>query len=100
MNEDAARLLEAAGDLIERYGWWQSGKRGTGDNGAGRCATIALLDADPDNDRAFLAAVDAACKEIGVEWPYSARALAIWNDAPERTKEEVIAALRNAKRFC
>ncbi len=71
--------LEAA-NLIEEKGWCQGALR---TQGGAHCVLGALIEASPSFDLKPLQAL------IG-------DSVAIWNDKPERTKEEIIAALRKA----
>jgi len=95
----ADQVLDAAADLIERDGWIQ----GDGSNCLildGSCAATAVHKAVL---RAFPAAgIDELCARINDNLAPFVNALggdshdAIWkwNDAPARTKEEVVAMLR------
>lgn len=78
-------LLDAA-ESIEKYGWCQG--RG-GVNGGPRCALGALVHAANNERSLYAGALLGLTRIIGSGVVY-------WNDAPERTKAEVIAALRAA----
>ena len=81
-------LLKAV-DIIEDMGWWQGNL--IGPHGE-RCVAEAIAEADsmvaPD-------AYAALRQHLGIG-PDDQFAIGHWNDAPERTQEEVIAALRGA----
>ena len=74
-------ILSDAADLIERHGWcqkvWSIDER--------RCVFQAIRDVSGPS---FGAAIEFFKRRLDV-----LNAVA-WNDAPERTKEQVIAALR------
>ena len=90
-------ILAKAADLIEERGWCQ----GVGITGTGqRCLGRALWDATG-------LPIDAQCPAVPA-WRDAEAALTkeldpldiiLYNDAPGRTKEEVVTALRNAKRW-
>lgn len=88
-QQTAADLLSAA-NMIEHLGWHQGSARGP--NGE-VCAYKAILDATVDNDR-FRDAYCAARAHIGLV--EESLPLSDWNDAPERTQQEVVSALRGA----
>lgn len=84
-------VLHRAADLLEEFGWWQFGY---GSKQAGKfCA---------------LGAVDEALRDLGCEAMSSSFAsmplyeslnggsVVDWNDAPYRTRAEVVARLREA----
>jgi hypothetical protein len=77
-------LLDAI-KLIEKHGWVQ-GKRGHAN--IGYCAVGAVVNSTMDY-WASGKAITAMEKQV----PYG---VASWNDAPGRTKEEVIAMMRKA----
>lgn len=106
-----AEVLRAAADRIEKYGWCQGG---TGEQGERRCAmraishaidaafnvTIATDRRSPAAHvakRAFEGARVALMKHLNLTGGW---AVPGWNDAPGRTAEEVIAALRGAAAAC
>lgn len=79
-------LLEAA-DLIEQRGWCQNSAQGPGGS---ICAAQAL---------ALAAAYDFAfAAQVGRKLLHTVgfRTVPKWNDAPGRTQDEVVAALRQA----
>lgn len=84
-------VLEKAADLIERDGWCQGGD---GRDGKCRCMMVAIADASdsapPPRLSLWQRTRDAIWGYLGVT------SGAKWNDAPERTAAEVIAALRSA----
>ena len=90
-------ILSGAADLIEAKGWCQGMAV---DEVGGVCMGRAIFDAAGMHERVWVwdasvpiqQAIDAVAQEIG-DSP------APWNDAPGRTKEEVVTALRNSKRW-
>jgi hypothetical protein len=90
MSMTAGEVLAKAADLIEARGWIQQEfetPHGVCALGAMQRITYGFEIRMECEDRARLALET----EIG-------EAITIWNDAPGRTKEEVVTALRNAKR--
>lgn len=84
-----ADVLRRAADLLEEFGWCQ-GDYGSKEAGA-FCAVGACRQASSD--------LNFRRDEYGLMWPESALELdnvPPWNDDPARTKEEVIARLREA----
>jgi hypothetical protein len=86
-------VLARAADIVER-GWRQDAST---DGDHRRCLTMALNDATPEY-APYRAALDAVAREIGIEGS-NVCMVGQWNDAPGRTQEEVVTALRNAKRW-
>jgi hypothetical protein len=72
-----------AADIIEFFGWWRGDQKTLA---PGHCLLEACSD-DWDNDE--------IAEALGFTDAHSA---ACWNDAPERTKDEVVARLRAAAR--
>ena len=91
--DEVGKVLDAAADYIEGYGWCQYKL----EDGRGRaCLMGALLRVWSDETIEHRYAVlDRLAGLLG----RSVNSIALWNDAPGRTKEEVIAALRGAARF-
>lgn len=90
MSEASCRLRKRAADIIKRHGWTQ-GSYGNHDRGF--CIWGALLEAFPEPlpMGTFYEVVDDLEREIqGGRLPH-------WNDEPDRTKEQVIAALENCQ---
>jgi hypothetical protein len=87
-GHDARAVLLEAAAIVER-GWcqFQSGHRRK--DGA-RCATGAIDDAAGGDINLSVDAFEALCRVI------DGTHIATWNDAPERTKADVIAALHRA----
>ncbi len=80
----AAEVARKAADLLERDGWCQGRLVG---NKGDHCILGALDAVDPSEDARFLKATsDFILRVKG--------AVTLWNDAPERTANEVIALLR------
>lgn len=75
-------VLEAAAIIVERDGWCQFRMC---DQDGGHCALAAIIRAD-----VYRCGATAFMRTI------LGGSLMEWNDAPERTKEEVVAALRAA----
>lgn len=90
LRDDAARVLDAAADRIERQGLWQSRDDGTHLPGT-ECVAIALTRAA----EAMALSPDAAWQRLR---DHVGGAALQWNDDPERTQAEVVAALRAAAR--
>lgn len=88
VTKTPAMVLREAAAIIERDGWCQGDYR----DGKKRCAVGAIADARPPDwpDRLF-DAVDSAIEAV-----VGTAILPDWNDAPGRTKDEVIAALLSA----
>lgn len=87
----AAVLLEAAA-LIERDGWAQH--IGFDPETGGRCALFAIRDAH-DALRPGEGDYDSAPSDL-LRDHLGTRFVSTWNDAPGRTMDEVVAALRSA----
>lgn len=90
---NVSEILNKAADLIEPQGAWVQGKWST-DGGKCLCAEGAIAIAA---ELSFFTAVEgspagrALAEFIGDPIP-------VWNDAPDRTQAEVVAALRAAAR--
>lgn len=82
-----ADVLNGAADLIERDGWCQNTSHGAGGT---RCAVAAIRDARPLPVGVYTGALEWFERTLGCP------SAALWNDAPGRTKTEVVAALRAA----
>lgn len=93
MSDVRATLLAAA-DLIEPEGAWYQlhGSRVNSDGSVSLCALIAIYRAT-DLSSVGLAASLFVRRHLGLS---DSEGLAGWNDAPERTQAEVVAALRAA----
>lgn len=88
-------VLNKAADILERDGWCQ--RSGRGESGE-RCSTSAISDATPlGDDLTFHTARRVFQKYV---WRNHAEVKLVyeWNDEPERTKEQVIDALRACAR--
>lgn len=78
-------VLRGAAKYIEQFGWVQ---RSAGKHGEPRCVLGAIASATDEGVR---------CSEAGMAFTRFIRApIAGWNDAPDRTKEQVVATLRAA----
>ncbi|SRR5216684_3287307 len=80
-------VILGAIDHLQRYGWIKGYSR----LGIARCIKGALLEKTGANNRLFDAAIRRVKKANGIEID-----LAFWNDAQDRTKEQVIDAMRNS----
>ncbi len=88
--DEAGKILRSAADYIEKHGWWQ-GCRGSHPHGK-TCLMMSIWAIDSY----AIEAADRVTHYLGFE----NRAEAVqWNDAPERTKEQVVEALREAAYF-
>ena len=85
--DKTGKLLLAAADLLQAEGWVQGSMRRYG----GRCVVGAISDAGCPRATAqqLNRAYNRALALAGTNLPF-------WNDAPGRTKEEVINLLRRA----
>lgn len=84
------KRLWAAADYIKEYGWCQ----GCLTNGQGNvCALGAISHCGFSGRPGATVAYSVAAQALH---RYLKQNIAAWNDNPERTKEEVIEALRNA----
>jgi len=93
--DEAGKILVMAADHVERYGWCQLGLAAPGiGNNNERCALMAIWAQGNNND-----AVDAANRLARYLGFTERKQVVHWNDTPERTKEEVISALREAAYF-
>ena len=82
--DEASKVLLRAADLIEDRGWCQ---RALEDDMGRYCAIGAILQVPGTTDERSVAAtrlMKSICE----------RDVAVWNNAPGRTKEEVVAKLR------
>lgn len=87
---NTSEILAKAADLIDERGHC---KRVSEDLDGRLCVYGALRKATEqfvDQDRVFGAAAERISEHLGGDL------VAIWNDYPERTKEEVVSALRSA----
>jgi hypothetical protein len=83
-------LLRAA-LLIEEHGWCQRQSR----TGSGALCPVAAIAAAAAGDKDLEHRAQTAL-ERWVIWNSHDQSVASWNDAPERTRDEVLAALRGA----
>jgi len=84
--DSVARRLLSAAEHIDRVGLWKSGEA----QGFPRsCALLAICRADPLSDPN--PAIERFRIAMGFNRQYE---IADWNDAPERTQEDVVSALR------
>ena len=87
-HEEIADVLDGAADVIERDGWFRLGDEPTRDGDGGACVFVALDRAGDRDLRGYL----ALSRSLGLDTVLTTA----WNDAPERTKQEVLDALRLA----
>lgn len=85
--------LSHAAALIERHGWFRRVRpKGTGCH----CLVTAIAEAGR-SDRRLLAAMRAeVVRRIGAGGDYAYDRVPDWNDAPERTEQDVLEMLRGA----
>lgn len=88
-DQEVRRVLLAAADLLERDGWCQ---KALSDGQGRRCVLQAMIDGG-GSDRLYEAKI-ALCRYLGLETSFPC--VSPWNNAPERTQPEVLAALRGA----
>jgi hypothetical protein len=91
MSDQVADLLDDAADLLERGGWIQGALE---DRGA-HCALGALVFADPFNQYRLRARA-ALAEQVGLNPDRAGNWLANWNDAPLRTRQQVLDTFRAA----
>jgi hypothetical protein len=84
-------VLGIAAGLLEQYGWCQRQSR----TGSGALCVIAAIAAAAGGDKVLEDAAHRAL-ESWVIWHSNLDTVPDWNDAPERTKDEVLTALRAA----
>jgi hypothetical protein len=87
-------VLRDAKQLIVTEGWWQAGQEH--DRGDGRiraCAVSSVTRSGFGSWDRIDGAITALTRVIGVS---DARVIADWNDAPERTLEDVLSAFDRA----
>jgi hypothetical protein len=89
---DIADILDRAADLIEPDGAWAQAER-TRFSGSPYCIGSAALRIADDAEQDFGPVRDALFNALSVT---TVVALIGWNDAPERTQAEAVAALRKA----
>lgn len=92
MPSNAARVLRAAAERIERDGWSQH-KSGIGP-APGQCCMMVALQRECDRLSVNAWNVARTALERRVRPPGGL--LSVWNDAPGRTVDEVLEALRGA----
>lgn len=86
------QVLDAGADAIEREGW---GQNKTVRSSGNHCAATAICHVSrgvPHGSDAWYCAKDALTKAIG---GICLADIFTWNDAPERTKDEVTSTLRS-----
>lgn len=75
-----------AAEIIEERGWWQGGFKGP----SGECCLVEAMQKAESSSELFL--VSRAVRSMGFRGVDESM---MWNDAPERTKAEVVARLRD-----
>lgn len=86
---NVSQILNAAADKIEREGWF--GAAGHGPN----CALIAINACVNDGDDFnYTETRKALVRGIGDDGSFLSMNIVHWNNAPGRTKDEVVAMLR------
>ena len=87
------QLLLDAADLIERQGWWDGRPGSDGEQRTLHCIETAI------SAIGSIHHIDLARSEASVNFSnYVSTPSITWNDAPGRTKEEVLTAMREAAR--
>ena len=84
-------LLKAA-DIIEEKGWYQGNMIGP----KGELCMLGALNVASDYSLEYFNVRTVVRDHLHISVKDKSFSLSNWNDAPERTKEEVIAALRGA----
>lgn len=100
-HNEVADVLDGAADVIERDGWHQGdfypGHQGYvwdgGGEGLPKCARAAVYAAGAVGICQHEAAMRALAAAAGRDLWWT---IATWNDAPERTEQEVLDAFRKA----
>lgn len=86
-----SEILRAGKQRIETLGWCQGDEKAMGHDGKlGYCTATAMCDGDL---KSSLDAIGFLKKVNGID---DKAGIFVWNDAPERTKEDVIAAYDKA----
>ena len=97
--DEEGRILHAAADLLEISKWYRGGDEDLHYCYEGICLFIAIWDAKIEGGTKCIVkdrAADRVMKYLGFSNRSQGTA---WNDAPDRTKEQVVEALRNAAYF-
>lgn len=94
MDEMTRGVLLKAASLLEEQGWTQHQYQ---DNDGKRCLMGAIAAVDTTGRKMPYSVCDALRAHLKLTPKLS---LSEWNDKPERTKEEVINALRGAATEC
>ena len=90
--DEAGKILISAADHIEKHGWWC--KKHGANKGIKACLMTSIWFSSNSNEA--IKAADRVTHYLG----FKNRAEAVqWNDAPERTKKQVVSALREAAYF-
>jgi hypothetical protein len=88
----ASKILNNAADLLEKYGWIQDDY---GNHSCGFCASGAILAASILTSNILdLYKARELLSNVVIKQGYSS--IVDWNDAPNASKEQVIAKLREA----
>lgn len=89
MSKTEADILLKAAELVQTQGLWKKGM-----TNHGHCAVTAISATSAGVFPYYIlqACKDAVCEVTGVKWD----SVPAWNDAPERTKEEVVTMLVTA----
>lgn len=94
MSAEVADLLDRAADRIEQVGWWSRSHSAAGL--AAVCAANAIFLESEDDEPVFKAAWRAYATAAGIDVERAPVSIWQWNDAPERTKDEVLDVMRRA----
>ena len=87
-TSEVSECLRRAAEIIEERGWWQ-GINGIGPKGQ-VCVLRAINVSAGDRPKTFVKSI------IRLETWLNRLGIAKWNDHPDRTKDEVLKALREA----
>ena len=93
ISTEVPKVLRRAADLIEKHGWWQDGRDGISYPGK-RCVMIAVSDACDENGDLDFRIRDTENASQTIKEYLGITNVFHWNDAPERTAEEVVNVLR------
>jgi hypothetical protein len=87
---ETARIFRASADLIERRGWWSGGQPAH----QGLICAFEALDVTVRKTEDFMGAYNTFLHYLNAQADRHFAEISFWNDYPGRTKEQVLAALR------
>lgn len=86
-------IIKSASEIIEKFGWIQEK---FGDHNSGFCTMGAIIEATGIWYSTYQqSVVDGLTEWLQGEVDYEFRDIPSWNDAPERTKEDVTLTLKH-----